>query len=136
MPSNIIIPVLMYRDVDTAIDWLCKTLGFRLRWRAGNHRAQLSYNGSSVVVTQLHEPSGNITKDTLMHHSVMVRVEDVDAHYRHALSSGATIPDSPRDYPYGERQYSLQDTGGHHWTFSQSIADILPEEWGGKTYEL
>jgi uncharacterized glyoxalase superfamily protein PhnB len=23
--------------------------------------------------------------------------------------------------------------GGHHWCFSQSIADVAPEEWGGTT---
>jgi hypothetical protein len=35
------------------------------------------------------------------------------------------------DYPYGERQYTAEDLGGHRWTFSQSIADVAPEEWGG-----
>ena len=24
-----------------------------------------------------------------------------------------------------------EDPGGHHWTFSQSIADVDPAEWGG-----
>jgi hypothetical protein len=32
---------------------------------------------------------------------------------------------------YGERQYTCEDPGGHRWTFSQSIADLEPEEWGG-----
>lgn len=36
----------------------------------------------------------------------------------------------PRDFPYGERQYTAEDLGGHHWAFSQSIADVAPEEWG------
>jgi uncharacterized glyoxalase superfamily protein PhnB len=38
---------------------------------------------------------------------------------------------APKDYPYGERQYTAEDLGGHHWTFSQSIADLAPEDWGG-----
>jgi uncharacterized glyoxalase superfamily protein PhnB len=37
-----------------------------------------------------------------------------------------------RDYPYGERQYSAVDVGGHHWTFSESIADVDPADWGGE----
>jgi len=35
------------------------------------------------------------------------------------------------DYPYGERQYTVEDPGGHRWTFSQTIADVAPEKWGG-----
>jgi uncharacterized glyoxalase superfamily protein PhnB len=38
----------------------------------------------------------------------------------------------PADYPYGERQYSVEDLGGRRWTFSQSIADSDPASWGGE----
>jgi len=48
-----------------------------------------------------------------------------------ALALGADVSGPPRDFPYGERQYNATDIGGHHWTFSQSIADVAPEEWGG-----
>jgi uncharacterized glyoxalase superfamily protein PhnB len=64
-------------------------------------------------------------------HEVMVRVDDVDVHYSRALAYGATITQEPADYPFGERQYSCCDSGGHLWTFSQSIADVAPEQWGG-----
>ena len=37
----------------------------------------------------------------------------------------------PEDFPYGERQYAVEDLAGHHWAFSQSIADLAPEDWGG-----
>ena len=63
----------------------------------------------------------------------MVRVEDVDAHYEHALQQGAQITGPPTDHFYGERQYNAVDLGGHHWTFSQSIADVAPEDWGGSS---
>jgi len=39
----------------------------------------------------------------------------------------------PADYPYGERQYTAEDLAGHVWTFSLSINDVAPEEWGGRT---
>jgi hypothetical protein len=48
-----------------------------------------------------------------------------------AREGGARILDPPADYPYGERQYTAEDLSGHRWTFSQSIADVVPEEWGG-----
>ena len=64
-------------------------------------------------------------------HAVHVRVEDVDQHYEHARLRGARILQPPADYPYGERQYTAEDYARHRWTFSQSIADVLPEDWGG-----
>ena len=37
----------------------------------------------------------------------------------------------PTDFEYGERQYRAEDPAGHQWTFSQTLADVAPEEWGG-----
>jgi uncharacterized glyoxalase superfamily protein PhnB len=37
----------------------------------------------------------------------------------------------PTDFEYGERQYTAEDLAGHHWTFSETLADVAPEEWGG-----
>ena len=37
----------------------------------------------------------------------------------------------PADFPYGERQYTAEDPAGHQWTFSETLADVAPEEWGG-----
>lgn len=31
----------------------------------------------------------------------------------------------------GERQYSAEDPAGHQWRFSETVADVAPEEWGG-----
>jgi PhnB protein len=63
--------------------------------------------------------------------SVMVRVQDAHAHHARARRGGAEIIQALKDFPYGERQYTAQDIGGHQWTFSQSIADLVPEDWGG-----
>jgi uncharacterized glyoxalase superfamily protein PhnB len=43
---------------------------------------------------------------------------------------------APADYPYGERQYTVEDPSGHVWTFSQTIADTDPRNWGGTPVEL
>ncbi|HEY4010462.1 MAG TPA: VOC family protein [Acidobacteriaceae bacterium] len=69
-------------------------------------------------------------------HSVMVRVEDADAHAKHAKDHGARITQDPTSYPYGERQYNAEDFAGYSWTFSQSIADVHPREWGGTAEQL
>jgi uncharacterized glyoxalase superfamily protein PhnB len=64
-------------------------------------------------------------------HSVMIRVDNADARYLRAKQYGALISAGPVTYPYGERQYTVEDLAGHSWTFSQSVADVHPEEWGG-----
>jgi uncharacterized glyoxalase superfamily protein PhnB len=58
-----------------------------------------------------------------------------DDHYRRAVVHGARTLSPPTDYPFGERQYSVEDPGGHRWVFSQSIADVDPASWGGKLPE-
>ena len=125
MPASTVIPVLGYPDVGAAIDWLCSTFGFSLRLRIANHRAQLNVGDGAIVVT---EQSGPVSKDS---QSVMVRVENVDSHHDHAVQHGARVLDPPADYPFGERQYIVEDFAGHRWTFSQSIANVDPKDWGG-----
>jgi len=73
--------------------------------------------------------------------SIMVRVADVRAHWSRASESqvsgsGMLVLNEPTDYPYGERQYSVIDFAGHHWCFSQSIADVDPLDWGGSPGEF
>jgi uncharacterized glyoxalase superfamily protein PhnB len=130
MPGSIVIPELAYPDIGEGIDWLCRAFGFTLRIRIGDHRAQLNVVGGGAVV--LIEDTGNIA----LRSAVMVRVDDVNAHYDRARRSGAKILREPADYPYGERQYNVEDLAGHRWCFSQSIADVDPREWGGTPGEL
>jgi predicted enzyme related to lactoylglutathione lyase len=126
MPDCAVIPELVYDDVIAAIDWLCDTFGLVERWRVGDHRAQLSIGGCTVAIT---EPRTSRVLPGA--HSVLVRVPDAAAHCERARARGARILAEPTDFPYGERQYTAEDLGGHHWTFSESIADVAPEDWGG-----
>ncbi len=146
IPRCTIIPELVYEDVSEAIDWLCDKFGFRLRWRAGDHRAQLMYNDGAIVLTEQRIGQGwsdqadaaalRIPRKGEVVSSVMVRVEDAQGHYERARERGAQILHPPTDYPYGERQYSAADLAGHRWNFTQSIADVAPEEWGGTSVDL
>jgi uncharacterized glyoxalase superfamily protein PhnB len=131
IPRATVIPVLIYPDVRAAVDWLTTAFGFVERIQIGeDHRSQLSFGDGAVIVGDVRGDRrpprpGEAT------HSVMVRVEDVDAHRARAAAHGAQILEEPVDFPYGERQYTAQDPAGHRWTFSQTIADVAPEEWGG-----
>jgi uncharacterized protein YdhG (YjbR/CyaY superfamily) len=65
----------------------------------------------------------------------MVRVPEVREDHATSKHRGARILKPLADYPYGERQYTAQDLGGHIWTFSQSISDVDPAQWDGKLLE-
>jgi uncharacterized glyoxalase superfamily protein PhnB len=123
MPSSTVIPVLIYLDVDAAVEWLWRVFGFTLRLRIGSHRAQLSVGDGAIVVAEGRGAEG--------YDSVMVRVDDVEAHYARSLENSAHILAPSMEYPYGERQYTVEDLVGRSWTFSQSIADVDPADWGG-----
>ncbi len=123
MPPGVIIPELPYDDVSTAAAWLCQTFGFKERLRIGNHRCQLSFGQSSVVVIERKEPGIS---------SILMHVDNVDSYYERARQSGARIINLPADYLFGERQCTVEDIGAHRWTFSQTIADVDPKTWGGE----
>jgi hypothetical protein len=123
MPASGVIPVLSYPDVLVAAQWLCAAFGFRGRLVIGTHRVQLLAGAGAVVIAGGASVPGS--------QSIMVRVEDARAHFVQAKTHGAIILGEPVDYPYGERQYSAQDPAGYSWTFSQSVADVDPAEWGG-----
>ena len=135
MPPGTIIPVLVYDDVPAAVAWLCQVFGFRERLRIGSHRAQLVFGGSAIVVVARPAGERAISPSSRATHSLMVQVDDVDQHHRHAQQRGARITGPPTDYPYGERQYSAEDLAGHRWTFSQAVADVDPRTWGGVLLE-
>jgi len=123
-----VIPTLAYSNVREAAAWLCDRFGFSQRLAIGEHRVQLVYGTGAVVVTALSTTAGAPSHAS---HSIMVRVIDAEEHYRVATQKGVEILNPLSDYPYGERQYSARDLGGHVWTFSQTLADVDPASWGG-----
>lgn len=129
MPRSTVLPELAYPDVNEAVERLCQGFGFSLRIGMGDHRAQLNVGDGAMILIQRDH-------DISLRTAVMVRVESVDAHYERARNAGMHILREPTDYPYGERQYTVEDFAGHHWCFSQSIADVDPRDWGGTPGEL
>ena len=133
IPAATVIPVLSYPDVRDAVAWLGAAFGFIERVRIGeDHRAQMSVGDGAVIVADTgckRRPPD----PTVITHSVTIRVADVQAQCDQAKRQGAVIVMEPTEFPFGERQCTVQDPWGHQWSFSQTIADIAPEEWGGET---
>jgi uncharacterized glyoxalase superfamily protein PhnB len=133
IPPATVVPVLVYPDVREAVAWLEAAFGFVEHVKIGeDHRSQLGFGDGAVIIGDVHgeRRPPRPGEET---HAVLVRVEDARAHCERARSRGATILMEPTDFEYGERQYSAEDLAGHRWTFSETLRDVAPEEWGGET---
>ena len=133
VPNATVIPVLVYPDVREAVGWLTEAFGLTERIRIGeNHRSQLRFGEGALIVADARGER-RPPRDSDVTHSVMVRVEDVRAHCERARAHGARILMEPSDFDYGERQYNAEDPFGHRWTFTETLTDVAPEQWGGET---
>ena len=133
-PSSTVVPVLVYGDVEKAIEWLSGAFGFVERLRAGGpggviSHAQLGAFGGDIMIGRQGGPFKAPRPDETSQY-VVISVEDVEAHFAHAKAFGAHILSPPEDMPFGVRQYTARDPGGHWWTFSQNMADVAPQDWG------
>jgi predicted enzyme related to lactoylglutathione lyase len=136
MPPGAVIPVLSYEDVAKAIEWLCGAFGFTERLRTPAqpdgiiHHAQLAIGEGAAILTGERDAKKSQVS------SVMVHVEDVDAHFERARKFGAKIVRESATAEFGERQYTAEDVEGRSWTFSQSVADVKPEDWGAQVSNI
>ena len=141
-----IIPTLYYEDVAKAIDWLCGAFGCAERFRYGPQDhvagAQLTAGDGVVMLSVARvgqsprwedKAEFGPPRDREVTVVLSVHVEDVDQHFERAQQFGARIVHEPETYNFGERQYTAEDVAGYRWSFSQSISDVAPEEWGATT---
>ena len=128
-----IIPVLTYRDIAAAHDFLVSVFGFE---SGGVHRSaegqvvhgEVRAGGAAVWlhrVTPEHGLDSPLTSE-VANSGLFVYVDDVDAHYARARAGGAVIDSQPIDQPYGQREYGARDLEGHRWWF----ATPLPQAQG------
>ena len=131
IPSATVIPVLIYPEVQAAVAWLEAAFGFQERLRIGeDHRSQMRVGDGAVIIGDVRHDR-RAPRPGEATHGVMVRIADADAHCAQAREHGAQILMEPTDFEYGERQYHVADLAGNQWTFSQTLEDVAPEDWGG-----
>ncbi len=129
VPPCQVIPVLRYPDPGVAAEWLGKAFGFTVRLRIANHRIQMRAGEGCFTIGE-----GNIVPN---HSSaVQVRIENALSHCERARIAGAKILTEPKDQMYGERQYEAEDFYGHRWNFTETIADVEPESYGGTSVNI
>lgn len=137
IPTATVIPVLVYPDVRAAVAWLTAAFGFVERVRIGeDHRSQMRIGNDGAMIVADVRGEQQPPQAGAYTHVVKVRVADVDAQLERARSHGARVLQEPTEYEYGERECTVEDLAGHRWQFTQTIRDVAPEEWGGKTVDL
>ena len=128
-----VIPLLVYRDIQAAHDFLVNAFGFH---SGGVERAadgQVVHAevrvGSTPLwlhrVTSEHELSSPATGG-IAAAGLVVYVSDVDQHYVQARKAGAQIDSQPVDQPYGQREYGARDPEGHRWWFATPVVNAQP----------
>jgi uncharacterized glyoxalase superfamily protein PhnB len=133
-PPATVTPVLVYPDVRAAVAWLAAAFGFEEKVRIGDtHRAQLQVGADGAVVVADVGGERVAPRGSGASHLIKVRVPDVDAAFARACDQGARVVEELTTWEYGERSGVLEDIGGHRWELTQTVRDVLPEEWGGTT---
>lgn len=122
------IAILVYDDIEAAYDYLMKVYGFGpgelMRDPDGNavHAEIQAGDGEFWLHTESKEFGLAAPKNLGGASGTMaVMVDDVDAHHRFAVEQGATVRYEPTDQPYGYREYSAVDIGGHLWSFMKPL---------------
>lgn len=92
-------------------------LGFVVNWESGGY-AELQLGAAVFILQDLHNEE--MQKNLMM----LVRVEDLDAWWRHILASGVlqryrgVKAKEPTVHPWGQREVHLIDPAGVCWHFA------------------
>jgi uncharacterized glyoxalase superfamily protein PhnB len=124
-----VIPVLTYRDISAAHDFLVNAFGFDSGGVSRNAEGDPIHGevraGDATIwlhrVTPEHQLNSPLDSG-VANSGLFVHVDDVDAHYERARAAGALIESQPVDQPYGQREYGARDPEGHRWWFATPVA--------------
>lgn len=135
-PKATVVPILVYEDVGKALEFLTRAFGFKERLRAEHggsiSHAQMDIGECSIMMGKQGGPFRAPQDSATVSQYATVHIENIDDHCERARAAGAVILKEPTDMPFGVRQYTAKDIGGHWWTFSENIRDVDPSEWGAK----
>jgi PhnB protein len=135
IPSDFprVTPYLLYNDVDAAVDFLIAAFGFEERVRMPGPDGKTMHAEVAIGpgVVMMGNPGPDYRNPAALGAAtqlVYIYVEDVDKHHEVAKAAGAKILREPEDQFYGDRTYGAEDPEGHHWSFSQHVRDVSPED--------
>ena len=123
-----VIPILVYRDIQAAHDFLVNVFGFRSggvdRDEEGNARHAEVRVGEATIWLHRETEDGRLVsaeKVDMAGSGVSVIVSNVDAYCAQLREAGARIEYGPVVQPYGLREFEALDLEGHRWWFASPI---------------
>lgn len=134
-PSATVVPILVYEDVGEALDFLTRAFGFqerlRAEWGGSISHAQMDIGDASIMMGKQGRPFTAPAGETVSQYA-HVQIDDVEQHCASAKAAGAIIVTDVADMPFGVRQYTCKDIGGHCGRSRRTSKDVDPADWGAK----
>jgi len=132
VPTDSVLPHLVYRDLTKAIEWLTKAFGYVENYRYGAPMAGSQGQLANACIMLTASRAGHRSPIESGHatQSLTIFLDDVEGHFSRAKTAGAEIVEEPHETVYGEFQYAAKDPEGHLWLFSRHVRDLSPESWG------
>lgn len=133
---------IFYDDAAAAIDWLCRAFGFEVHLKVEGEGGRIEHSelklGEGLIMVS--QTGGKSSREVPLAgkspralggantQSLLVQVDDADAHCDKARAAGAKIIVPPATHDYGDdywadRSYEVEDLEGHRWWFSQRVRD-------------
>jgi len=106
--------VFVVQDVLRSVEHYCDILGFHTQFTYGDPTFYAGVERDDLVI---HLQVASETKRQPGHGAVYVFVTDVDALYQELQSRGARTLNEPKDYPYGMRDFNINDIDGNQLCF-------------------
>src|ERR1700741_4387508 len=99
VPTDAVLPHVVYQDVDEAVAWLSKAFGFSEHYRYGDPAdgAQIRLGNAWIMLRRAREAEGTPAKLGSTTQSLTVFVEDVNGHFHRAQGAGAKIMEEPHE---------------------------------------
>ncbi|SPE39981.1 hypothetical protein SBA3_3530011 [Candidatus Sulfopaludibacter sp. SbA3] len=90
VPADVLLPHVVYPDVEEAIAWLGKAFGFQEHYRYGDpvSGAQVHLGGAWIMLRPLDPGAATPSQLGFGTQSLTVFVEDVEAHFARAKEAG------------------------------------------------
>jgi uncharacterized glyoxalase superfamily protein PhnB len=133
VPTAIMLPHLVYRNVEEACEWLTRVFGFGEYYRQGQPLSGIQMSLGEAYIMLSTPRHGRSESPAMLGYGTQmltIIVPDVEGHYAKTKRGGGTIWEDLHETIYGEKQYGATDLEGHRWLFSQHVRDIDPESWG------
>jgi uncharacterized glyoxalase superfamily protein PhnB len=117
-------PILGYRDLGAAIDWLCRVFGFEplevARAEDGSYaHVELRLGAGVIMPTTTRDAvdPGNPWAGPIGTQGLYVALDGIEAHYERTVAEGAEIARALATTDWGSTEYTARDLEGNLWAF-------------------